>query len=307
MASSAAHDEEIDDFARAMAKYAGVRRAGSAVAELINEQAARVTASYRLSDEAREQQEAFTRDGTELAELSVRHLERAERFTKHWTRDNPAKIFTPRDLLHVFGADVDETHGEFFYRKRWASIDGYGTGIGATADPVSGRFSASQYVIGNSQAESYGGIGVLFRPRSHLCTLSVRPIVQWTGMSTLTSRLYDPQLSVEAWAQSYGAIGVHVQSRTGPGAPIHEDAGRWVPMWDRLEKNPNASQLYDSMEGPGRIGLEGVFATDEREVLVWVSCHAFVMTQARFGLDTHASGYLSCQMPYLVVEETPLP
>ncbi len=306
MASSALQDEGVDDFGRAMVKYAAARRAGSSVGELINEQAGRVTASYQLSDEARQQKAAFTRDGTALVTTLLDYQDRVSRVVRHWNLP-PLKAAEPRDLLHVFGADKAQSKTEPFYRRRWASIDGQGAGIGASTDPTTGRFSASQYVIGNSQADSYGGIGVLFRPRSHLCTLSVRPIVQWTGMSTLTSRTYDPQMSVEAWAQSYGAIGVHVQSRTGPGAPIHEDAGRWVPMWNRLEKNPNAPQEYGSMEGPGTIGLDGVFATDEREVLVWVSCNAFVMTQSRFGFDTHASSYISCEMSYLVVQETPLP
>ena len=307
MSDTVQRELDTDEFAAAMARQATMGGSAAKFAELLAEQEKAAEPVRELSQEALARQELFTRNGVQLGSLLVEGSDRLfERYKKYWTlTDPPAR--EPRDLLHVFGPDVTGKKQEFFYRQRWASIDGSGAGIGASADPTTGMFSAEQYRTGSNQADSYGGVGVSFRPRSHLCALSVRPIVQWHGLSIVAHRKYDPDVSAEAWAQSYGAIGVHVQSRSAPGQPIHQDAGRWVSMWNRFERNPSGTSYYDGTEGPTTIGLEGVFATDGREVMVWVSCRAFVMSQSVFNLDTRASASIGCFLPYLVVQETPLP
>jgi len=261
-----------------------------------------------LRPEALARHDLFARESRELGSLLVEQSARLlDRFAHHASYFDQPGIPAHRDLLHVFGPDVSGGHDPAHFRESWGSVDG-GPRVGADArpDPKTGVFSASQYETGTNQGSAFAGIGVRFTPRLHLCTLSVRPLVQWSGYDILAHRQYDPDLEAHARAASSAAIGVHVQSRPVSGGPIHDDAGRWVNMWDRSELDPGTNRDFDGTEDSRTLGLDGVFATDERESFVWVSCQAFALSQSVFNLDTRASSSISCRLPYLIIEEIPL-
>lgn len=310
MSTSAEDGQDASEFGAVMARQATAERPAARLATWSAERERRAAGTEReLSEAALERQKSFTRDSEELGTLLVKESARlTDRFDAgNWSLFDHPGIPDHRDLLHVFGPDVTGGGGSAFYRESWGSVEGFpGAGTDSRPDPKTGHFSASHYSTGTNQGSSYAGIGVRFTPRLHLCTLSVRPLVQWSGYDILAHRQYDPDLEAHAWASSLGAIGLHVQSRSASGGPVHTDARRWQNMWDRSELDPSTNRDYDGTEDSRTLSLDDVFATDEREVLVWVSCRAFSLSQSVFNLDTRASSAISCFLPYLVVEEIPL-
>lgn len=272
------------------------------LSRLVAAQEAAAAGGTELSAEARLLQGSFVQDGIVLG----RHIAAATGALQD--RWGPALDLAPsalRDRLHVFVPDTAGTAGPFVYTTAWGLIDGGtgGAGIGSQTNLRNGTMSASHFTHGTNGLSAYAGVGMSIVPTLPLCTLSVRPVVNWSGFDLLSHRIFDPQLHPQAWGVAGAEIGVHVQSRDLNGGAFRNDGGRWETAWHRSEINPSGSRLYnDSMDA--RDLLVDVLATSQRRYVIWVSCRALVSSQARFGLDIWASASVSCQVPFVIVEQS---
>jgi hypothetical protein len=212
-----------------------------------------------------------------------------------------------RDRLHIFVPDPQQTGRPSAYRLSWGKIDGEGpgAGIGAKADPANGTFWASHYGYGGSHLSAYAGIGVRLTPSQPWSRLSIRPFVNWSGYDAMSHRLYDPQLTSTGWGTAEAQIGIHVQSWDNSGRAFNNDAGRWVSVWKRSEINPSGTRDYNGTEDARTLQLEAL-VSNQRRYAIWISCRAFIGTQSKFGLDIRAGASVSCQLPFLFVEEMDL-
>jgi hypothetical protein len=243
----------------------------------------------------------FERDGIVLGEYASAAT---DAITRHWRPTYDVGQDALRDRLHVFGADRAGTGGPWFYSLTWGTIDGGtgGAGIGISANVREGTLSASHFTHGSNQLSAYSGIGMVFVPGLERCTLSVRPLVNWAGFDILSHRVFDPQLDPKGWGVAGAQLGLHVQSWDLAGGSFRNDGAKWAPLWQRSEINPSGQRNYDDTVDARDLQLD-VLAASDRKYVVWVSCRAFVITQAKFDLDIWASASVSCQIPFVVVEE----
>jgi hypothetical protein len=275
-----------------------VARLGELIAE---QEAAVLPPPSELSPAARRLRANFEREGTVLTKRIAAELKViATQSPPVFDRALPA----PRDLLHVFGADVAGTGAPFFYRLAWTFIEGTsGTSIDARADVRTGKFLASHYSTSGALS-AYAAIGVRFTPQID-CLLSVRPYVNWSGWDILQHRVFDSQLNEQRWASAAGALGIYVESAEPNGALRNEDANHWIDLWNRSELNPSGTRGYGGSESSAT-GLQAQFlASKQRRYSIWVCCRAFVSADPGFAVSTRANAALSCELPYLVVEEIP--
>jgi hypothetical protein len=276
------------------------------LAQLVADQeAAAHPAQLKLSADARRLKANFKRDGKILGEqISAA----TEALNRRWGGSHGIDLGTllplPRERLHVFGADRAGTGGPFFYGLTWGLIEGGtgGAGIGVGTNLRDGTFWASHFVHGSSELSSFAGIGVRLTPGLDPCWLSVRPFVNWRGTDILSHRVFDSQLSPRGWGVAGAQIGIHVQSWDRAGREFRTDGVKWVPVWERSEINPSGSLNHSGSVDTRDLRLD-VLASGDRTYAIWVSCRAFVITQAKFGLDIWSSASMSCELPYLIVEE----
>jgi hypothetical protein len=275
---------------------------------ILDEQEAAIwSPGLKLKAKALRSKRSFDRDTEMLGD----HISKATATLNNKWGPAPFRPLGPspsfRDRLHVFVPDPQQTGRASAYRLSWGHIDGgvQGAGIGARTDPTHGTFWASHYGYGGSQLNAYAGIGVRLSPSQPWSRLSIRPFVNWSGYDVLSHRLYDPQLTVTGWGTAHGQIGIHVQSWDHSGGAFNNDASRWVTAWNRSEINPSGTRDYNGTEDARTLQLE-VLVSNQRRYAIWVSCRAFIGTQARFGLDIRAAASVSCQLPFLFVEEMDL-
>ena len=275
----------------------------ASLAKLVTEQEATAYPGNRkLSAEGLLRQASFELDRVILGD----HIASASEALNHrWlpTHDSPRAGLA--DSLHIFGADKDGTgDASRFYTLAWTLIEGGtgGAGIGASANVRNGLFSASHFTHGSNQFSAYAGLGVSIVPTLNLSTLSVRPLVNWTGFDILSSRIFDPQLNPRAWGVASGQIGLIVQSWDLAGNAFRTDQTKWTTLWNRSEINPSGSRNYSGSVDASDLALS-VLVTSQRRYAVWVACRALVITQAVFDLDISSSASVSCELPLLFVEE----
>jgi len=210
-----------------------------------------------------------------------------------------------RDLLHVYGPDVNKTGSNVYYQLAWTHIDDtQGAGIGATANINTGVFGGSHYTIGPGR-NAYAGLGVMITPQLKWCKLGVRPFVQWSGYDTLYHVVYDDSVDETRWATAIGMLGIIVQSWDHSGGAYYRDARMFYNVWDRSEPNPSGSRDYDGY-GNVTTGLSAeVLATSDREYAVWVCGRVWVAADPGFAVATRAGATISCHAPFMVVQEEP--
>jgi hypothetical protein len=272
------------------------------LAQLLTEQEADAYPVHgELSADGRRLKENFERDGIVLGESASAAT---EAITRGWvpTRDVSQDVF--RERLHFFGADRAGTGGPWVYSLTWGVIEGGtgGAGIGIIANVREGELSASHFTHGSNQLSAYSGIGMVIVPGLERCTLSVRPVVNWRGFDILSHRVFDPQLDPKGWGVAGAQLGLHVQSWDLAGGTFRDDGGKWVSLLQRSEINPSGPRYYNDTVDARDLQTD-VLAASGRKYVIWVSCRALVITQAKFDLDIWASASVSCQIPYVVVEE----
>jgi hypothetical protein len=216
--------------------------------------------------------------------------------------------YPARELLHVYGPDVEGTGGDDFYAFEWTHSDPFaGTGSSATANRRTGELGASHYTT-SGWLRAFGGVGVRLVPKAGIGILSVRPFVNWAGNDLLQHRVFDPQLGDQRWGVAIGRVGIIVQSRLVTGGDFRTDASQWIDVWNRAELNPSGARDYDGLAGPGA-GLQlDVPATGGRSYAIWVTCNAKAFADAGGaipGVATRSAAAISCRAPFLVVEEIP--
>jgi hypothetical protein len=270
---------------------------------LTNQDAATRSRGDELKPAARRRRTNFVREGKVLTQhISAEMKVLNDRWDILFDRALPP----PRDLLHVFGPDVEGTGGKWFYRLAWEHVDDTrGAGIGASADVLTGKYWASHYTTGPKR-RAYAGLGVWLTPIVDSCFLSVRPYVNWSGFDILQHRVFDPQLNEVRWATATGDLGIIVQSWDLSGKGYYVDARHWINIWERTEPNPSGAHDYDGIASSGT-GLQvQVLGSTKRQYAIWVCCRAMVLADPGFAVATRASSSVSCQLPFLVVEEIPI-
>ncbi|HEY3202126.1 MAG TPA: hypothetical protein VGL03_00565 [Thermoanaerobaculia bacterium] len=275
-------------------------RLGALLAE---HDAATRSGRIELSPAARRLRAQFQRDGKALAQ---RVSEELKIVNDRWKPVFDKALPPPRDLLHVFGPDVEGTKGKWFYRLAWGHVEDFaGAGIGASADVRTGKYWASHYTTG-PQRRAYAGVGVWLTPVVDSCFVSIRPYVNWSGFDLLAHRVFDPQLNEQRWATALGDLGIIVQSWDLSGKGYYVDARHWINVWERTEVNPSGSRDYDGIASSGT-GLQvQILGSSQRQYAIWVCCRATVLADPGFAVATRASSSVSCQLPFLVVEEIPI-
>lgn len=254
-----------------------------------------------LSAEAARLRSAWTREGKTV---SREFVEAVSKWDRGWTT-LPDFHFPPRELLHVYGADVTGTGGEFFYALEWTHIDPFaGTGSSATANRRTGIIGASHYTT-SGWLHAHGGVGVRIVPKSGIGVLSVRPYVNWSGNDLLQHRVFDPQLGEQRWAVGRGRVGIMVQSQLLAGGDFRTDAINWQEVWRRQELNPQGASDHDGTASSSTGLALDVPATAGRRYFVWVTCSASVFADPGFAVATRASASINCSVPFLVIEEQP--
>ena len=287
---------------RAMRDKVAVLPELESLAHLIDEQERAASGSNRdLTADGLRLKANFERDRIAVGE----HMEAATKaMDRRWviSPDLAPNIF--RDRLHFFGADRDGTGGPRVYNLNLGLIEGTGAGagIGIGLNLREGKMWASHYVLGTTQMSSYAGIGMSIVPSLEHCLLSIRPVVNWNGYDILNHRFYDPKVQPSAWGVASAELGLHVQSSDLAGGSFRDDGGHWIPLWKRSEINPSGQRNYNDMVDARSLSLD-VLASSNRRYVIWVSCRALVISQAKFGLDIYASSSVGCQIPYVVVEE----
>jgi hypothetical protein len=279
-----------------------VARPATSLAKLVTEQEATAYPGHRkLSAEGLLRQASFEHDRVILGD----HIaSSSEALSNRWLPVHEAPPVGLADSLHVFGPDTGGTAGPNSYTLSWTFIEGGtgGAGIGASANVRNGIFSASHFTHGSNQFSAYAGLGVSIVPNLKLSTLSVRPLVNWSGFDILSSRVFDPQLNPRAWGVASAQIGLIVQSWDLAGNGFRTDKTQWTTVWNRSEINPSGSRNYSGSVDAREL-LLSVLVTSQRRYAIWVACRAVVITQAVFDLDIFSSASVSCQLPLLFVEE----
>lgn len=277
------------------------------LAPLLAEMDAGYPAHAELTDDARRELLQFDRDSVTLGERLSGEMETLfdMRGGLVW-EDRPWLVLQPPELKHFYGPDPQSTGNPNAYRLNWGHVDPFaGTGSGAFPDAKKGTFSASHYATGNSTLSAFAGIGVKMTPNLDWCHLSVRPLVQWTGSDILNHHDAMPDLGEQRRARASGAIGVLIQSWDLAGGSFNEDADHSVDMWDRIENNPSGGRDYDGTADANALEVE-ILASGNRKYAIWVYCWAYVESQTGLAVATRASAMISCNMPYLFVEEKKL-
>jgi hypothetical protein len=207
----------------------------------------------------------------------------------------------PRDLLHVYGPDRDNTRdSKRYFRYAWK--DKGPSGIFYSDDEQiirQGKLACRSYAYSNQSSFVLMGAGMFFRPRFGDAKISIRPYVQWQTSASFTGN--DP---APATATAY--LGIYVESWSRDGGGYYADRDHWIPVWSQNTK----SYISDVTAGDAASASDGlateVLTVTQRKYAIYV--YAYLETSAgprelrnesRFvGLEVDAT------IPFVVVEET---
>lgn len=274
------------------------------IGELLSEQDAVYRPKRELDANAQRLATRFARDSNAIAKRVS--IETEARHTRWGPMFDVGQIVPPaRDLLHVYGPDVDKTGGQWFYTMAWTNFDDIpGAGVGANVDLQKGTFYGSAYTTG-PQHNTYAGLGMRLTPALKWCTLSVRPYVEWSGFDILKTRVFDDSVDETRWASALGQVGIIVQSWDASGNGYYRDARFFLNMFLRSEPNPSEWLDFDGVIG-SIAGLSvDVLASSDRHYAIWVCSRAWVAADPGFAKATMASSSMNCHVPFVVVEEQP--
>lgn len=255
-----------------------------------------------LSAQAQRQRGSWQREGKVVARefVDVVSVWQAGR-----TTTLPDIHFPARDLLHVYGADRTGNAGADFYAFEWTSIDPFaGTGSFARANRRDGTMGAGHYTT-SGWLHAYAAIGVQLIPKIGAGFLSVRPYLNWAGNDLLQHRVFDASLNEQRWGVAEGSFHIVVQSTPVGGGAAVTNSSPSVFAWRRAELNPQgASDHSGTISSADGLALD-VPCTSDRKYVVWVVCKAAVFADPGFAVSTRSSISMTCDMPFLVVEEIP--
>lgn len=211
----------------------------------------------------------------------------------------------PRDLLHVYGPDRDNT-GDWsrYYRYSWTDkgISGYPP----EANVQTGRLDVEPYTY-DGAAGSLAGVGMLFVPQLTDCLLNIRPYVKWESLVSLTHTQWPPDTSDKPFASAIGHLGIFVQSWARTGGSPYVDRDHWIDVWSYGGKNIYISQQWAADDATVSDGLGTEFLAGSHRkyaiyVYEWVEANAERLSER----SSFATARMTSDVPYVVVEEKPM-
>jgi hypothetical protein len=171
--------------------------------------------------------------------------------------------------------------------------------IAATALMGAGHYTTSGWL------HAYAALGVQITPKIGAGFLSVRPYVNWAGNDLLQHRVFDASLNEQRWAVAEGSFHIFVQSTPVGGGASVTNSPPSVFAWRRAELNPQgASDHSGTISSADGLTID-VPCTSASSYAVWVVCKAAVFADPGFAVSTRSSISMTCDMPFMVVEEVP--
>lgn len=207
----------------------------------------------------------------------------------------------PRDLLHVYGADRDNTGERRYYKYAWLDHGGYSSTFTTSSQAIirSGRLAGACGVYEGQWGYSLGGAGMLFIADHGAARVSVRPYLPWVA---LTSFNHD---TVNASVRC--SLGILVQSWRPGDAQTVQEVDHVVRV---VGRSSSEGYLYDSETsgiGIPSSGLQTEFvAVPERRYGIYV--YAWLETLGGAAGGSGPIGYsrieIDASIPFVVAEET---
>lgn len=254
-----------------------------------------------LSAKAERQRRSWQREGKAVAR---EFLDVVGIWERGRTTTLPDISFPARDLLHVYGADITGNRGTYYYAFDWTSIDPFaGAGSFARANRRDGSMGAGHFTT-SGWLQAQAGIGVQIVPKIGAGFLKVRPYVNWAGNDLLQHRVFDASLNEQRWGVAQGSFRIVVQSTAVGGGASLTNSSPSAFAWRRAELNPQGASDHSGTISAADLTLD-VPCTSQRTYTVWVVCNVAVFADPGFAVSTRSSVSMTCDMPFLVVEEVP--
>lgn len=159
----------------------------------------------------------------------------------------------PRDLLHVYGPDRDQSGEQRFYRFAWLDHSRYGRSFstGSSAIVRSGRLGGACGVYWGQWAFSVGGAGMLFTAAHGPSRVFVRPHIPWLALTSFNHHAVDASVRC--------ALGILIESwKPGTAGSFFEERNHAV---DVVLRSSTEGYLIDS-ETSGTAGVGTGVTTD---------------------------------------------
>jgi hypothetical protein len=210
---------------------------------------------------------------------------------------------SPRDLLHVYGPDRDNTRDwTRFYRYPWKDKGPNGIFYSDDASIVQqGKLWCNCYSYSGQNSYTLVGVGMLFRPTFGDAKVFIRPYVQWQTIASFTGTA-----RVSAWASASLGIFVHSWKPGGGGELVDWDVP--IPVWSQNTQNYMTS-VTNSGSATVTDGLAAeIFALTQRRYGIFV--YAYLETSADPPRERNDLRFttidIDATVPYVVVEEKPV-
>ena len=213
-----------------------------------------------------------------------------------------AAVPQPRDLLHVYAPDRDDTKDwTRFYRYAWTD-EGPNAIIQSTDVEVvrSGRLACNSYAYSGQSSFALVGAGMFFIPRYGNARISIRPYVRWQTSASFTGN--DP-----APASATALLGIYVESwNANTGQLYYVDRDQWITVFSQN----TTSYAVDVGAGDTATVSDGLatdlVASEGRKYRIFV--YAYVETAAGPAQIRNELRFVTIDIdatvPFVVVEET---
>jgi hypothetical protein len=216
-------------------------------------------------------------------------------------RLQPPLVPTPRDLLHVYGADKDRTQDwRRFYRFAWTEEGPNAIIHSSDAQIINeGRLACNSYAYSGQSSFALAGTGMFFIPEFGDANVTVRPYVQWLTRASFTGTERAP-----ATASAFLGIFVESWKRSGGGYVVDRDVP--IHVWSQ---NTEGYQTNVNAAGTATVAdnlATQFFAVSSRKYAIYV--YAYIETSAAPQRGKNEQRFVTLDVdatvPFVVVEET---
>jgi hypothetical protein len=209
----------------------------------------------------------------------------------------------PRDLLHVYGPDRDNTKDwTRYFRYAWTD-KGPNAIIYVSNDDIiqRGKLGCNSYAYSGQSSYALVGAGMFFRPQYGDAKLSIRPLVQWMTNASFTGT--DPVA-----ASASASLGIYVESWDQSGGGHYVDRDLWIPVWSQNTNSYMSNATDGGSAGPSDGLAVDMLGVAHRKYAIFV--YAWLETTVGAQQQTNELRFVTIDIdatvPYVVVEEQPL-
>ena len=213
----------------------------------------------------------------------------------------------PRDLLHVYGPDRDNTRARRYYRFAWTDATVGGGMIVAKQPQIIGQglLQASAYAYSGQSVFAVTGAGMLFTPEHGAARVSVRPYLPWRTTASFTHSTWDEE--PEATRASVSCLlGIVVDSWRPGATTVQQERDHWITAYAH-----QTTQLLRDVPESGTATVSDGLATDfvavpgrRYAIYVYAWLEAAASPQVHKNQSRFCTIDVDASVPFLVAKET---